>query len=375
MDLSITDPGYCSAAQKLAQRAEDLWAQLNSTDVNQYLGLTEWPVSNPATCTFLSEYIGAIVRDTTINSMRADDLYDVDKNRSRYAPAANYKSTASIYQQLLPAQLILTPHFWKEFAIVASHRQFLNHRLLQPSVNPVSGTEWFDPDRFHSQFCTAVIELKNHWIGFNIEVPILQNGPLVMGLTDDEYRFLPLWAGGLDDGTGGVYQSEIPDADRGFPIGPGPSFHTGETIGDDDDDGRSTIDGAATVATGTGTVTMTEGRSVIAAPPQTEGSDAGTLNIAISRVSLTAAQYLSAASAEGENWEFRTTTQEAAVPASSADEFDWSISDMSDDLDNFDDFDEDDFDEDDNDDNNDGAVNDETNNNDNANADTAEKDY
>ncbi len=47
-------------------------------------------------------------------------------------------------------------------------------------------------------------------------------------LTDDEYKFLPLWADGLDDGSGGVFQEEIPLAAKG-PIGPGPSFHTGST--------------------------------------------------------------------------------------------------------------------------------------------------
>jgi hypothetical protein len=47
-------------------------------------------------------------------------------------------------------------------------------------------------------------------------------------LTEDEYKFLPLWAGGMDDGSGGVFQEEIPLAEKG-PIGPGPSFHTGST--------------------------------------------------------------------------------------------------------------------------------------------------
>lgn len=47
-------------------------------------------------------------------------------------------------------------------------------------------------------------------------------------LSDDEYKFLPLWAGGADDGTGGVFTEDIPSAERG-PIGPGPGFHTGST--------------------------------------------------------------------------------------------------------------------------------------------------
>ncbi|KUJ06396.1 uncharacterized protein LY89DRAFT_726581 [Mollisia scopiformis] len=49
-------------------------------------------------------------------------------------------------------------------------------------------------------------------------------------LTDDEYKFLPLFAGGTDDGTGGVFEDAIPAAEKG-PSGPGPAFHTGSTMG------------------------------------------------------------------------------------------------------------------------------------------------
>jgi hypothetical protein len=47
-------------------------------------------------------------------------------------------------------------------------------------------------------------------------------------LSEEEYKYLPLWAGGMDDGSGGVFEQEIPPAEKG-PIGPGPSFHTGST--------------------------------------------------------------------------------------------------------------------------------------------------
>ncbi|KAH8755925.1 hypothetical protein BGZ57DRAFT_859686 [Hyaloscypha finlandica] len=47
-------------------------------------------------------------------------------------------------------------------------------------------------------------------------------------LSDEEYKYLPLWAGGMNDGSGGVFEQEIPPAEKG-PIGPGPAFHTGST--------------------------------------------------------------------------------------------------------------------------------------------------
>ncbi|PBP15687.1 hypothetical protein BUE80_DR013582 [Diplocarpon rosae] len=64
-------------------------------------------------------------------------------------------------------------------------------------------------------------------------------------LSDDEYKYLPLWANGLDDGSGGVFETELPPAERGGPVGPGPGYHTGSTVnssrastelGFDDDD-------------------------------------------------------------------------------------------------------------------------------------------
>ena len=49
-------------------------------------------------------------------------------------------------------------------------------------------------------------------------------------LTENEWKFLPLWAGGLDDGTGHVFSNEpveaIPDAAFSTP---GPSIHTGDS--------------------------------------------------------------------------------------------------------------------------------------------------
>ena len=48
-------------------------------------------------------------------------------------------------------------------------------------------------------------------------------------LTHDEFKYLPLWAGGDDDGTGGVFDASLPPASMG-PIGPGPSYHTGFSV-------------------------------------------------------------------------------------------------------------------------------------------------
>ena len=52
---------------------------------------------------------------------------------------------------------------------------------------------------------------------------------LLPSLNSPEMDFLPIWANGLDDGSGGVFQDTIPPAEMG-PSEPGPAYHTGHTI-------------------------------------------------------------------------------------------------------------------------------------------------
>jgi hypothetical protein len=72
----------------------------------------------------------------------------------------------------------------------------------------------------------------------------------LLNLDDEQYKFLPLWAGGLNDGTGGVFAGMVPEAPAGAgPAGPGPSFHTGYSMGslestEMDFDRSSTIGGS-----------------------------------------------------------------------------------------------------------------------------------
>jgi len=62
----------------------------------------------------------------------------------------------------------------------------------------------------------------------NSEVDFCSLTDTLLCLTD-EFKYLPLWAGGDDDGTGGVFDPSLPPANMG-PIGPGPSYHTGFSV-------------------------------------------------------------------------------------------------------------------------------------------------
>ncbi|RSL58045.1 hypothetical protein CEP54_008034 [Fusarium duplospermum] len=67
------------------------------------------------------------------------------------------------------------------------------------------------------------------WLRDEIEPPLNLTRHLLLTLTNNEMKFLPLWAGGCDDGSGGVFQDLLPPTTWGA-NGPGPGYHTGRTI-------------------------------------------------------------------------------------------------------------------------------------------------
>ncbi|CCT64114.1 uncharacterized protein FFB20_03917 [Fusarium fujikuroi] len=69
------------------------------------------------------------------------------------------------------------------------------------------------------------------WRRENFWPPLNLTRHLLLTLTENELKYLPLWCGGNDDGSGGVFGDAIPSADLLVaPNGPGPGFHTGYTI-------------------------------------------------------------------------------------------------------------------------------------------------
>ena len=85
------------------------------------------------------------------------------------------------------------------------------------------------------------------WVPQELDWSVLTD--TLLCLTDEENKYLPLWAGGNEDGSGGVYDAIIPPAATGAgPSGPGPAYHTGFTINsatstEADFDDESTIAG------------------------------------------------------------------------------------------------------------------------------------
>jgi hypothetical protein len=132
--------------------------------------------------------------------------------------------------------------FWSEFDEVTSQGD--THPLLEPQ--PVSDP---DPRLISDPQPSVALEYFHHHINvsslfINIEKQLsmlcykmISKGEqdwsalcdTLLCLDENEYKYLPLWAGGMDDGSGGVFEEMIPPANKG-PIGPGPSYHTGSTL-------------------------------------------------------------------------------------------------------------------------------------------------
>lgn len=102
--------------------------------------------------------------------------------------------------------------------------------------------EDFDVAQFVEQVFYALRTLCDRVLdrgGHDSNVPFYLSDHLLLSLNESELNYLPIWADGLDDGSGGVFQEAIPPAEMG-PSEPGPSYHTGHTIGTDASTGTMT---------------------------------------------------------------------------------------------------------------------------------------
>ncbi|KAI1335461.1 hypothetical protein F5Y15DRAFT_250214 [Xylariaceae sp. FL0016] len=194
-----------------------------------------------------------------------------------------------LYERMEPAQRLMTTCFWHTLQKILGNNERIHLNLYDdvakfeasptPFVISYRGADKidapaatatlagmtqginFDLDRFSAQLNQAINRLCDTWAPHEraLEIPIARTPHLALGLSELEFKYLPLWADGLDDGSGAVYQPEVPDAVAG-PICPGPSYHTGGTIATD----ISSIAPSICTATAGETATLSEGRSVAA---------------------------------------------------------------------------------------------------------------
>lgn len=238
----------------------------------------------------LLSYKNYILRKAEVGPPSNNQQRDFDRDRRCYVPRTAWNPTSLLYSGFTATQRLLTPCFWDWLSDDAedahgTHKpsEFLsvlvsafNDKVEEAAyllrfdgdfsfANP-SGLLHFNLQQFRHEFSAAMDRLRGTWTRPSLEAPLHRTNHLALGLSDDEFQFLPLWAGGLDDGTGGVFEPAVPDAELG-PIGPGPAYHTGDTVATDDDAssvGRPSDDAAPSRRAST--ATLTAGRSIAAVP-------------------------------------------------------------------------------------------------------------
>lgn len=93
-------------------------------------------------------------------------------------------------------------------------------------------------------------------------------------LEDTEYKFLPIWANGNDDGSGGVYNDEVPSAYGGFTTA-GPDVHTSTGSSTASSDGYELVGSQSDNSTRNTSTIVNDGRSSVLHPGRTYAMSEG----------------------------------------------------------------------------------------------------
>lgn len=226
-------------------------------------------------CKELLNFLHTMVEDVDGTSFRSDTETNTENSRLCYVPRSRFSSYFSVWHSLSTLQRGMLTDYWRRFSdtiwawtsthsskttlwpATASIKRLsvavdkLNSSLQLASKKdmfpPLTGcTYQLDLDLLKIELATKLVGISRSWAyskavgtaavaadtpwdAADLEIPISRSLHLVLGLTGEEFKYLPLWAGGLDDGTGGVFHEPLPDAEMG-PIGPGPAYHTGYSV-------------------------------------------------------------------------------------------------------------------------------------------------
>lgn len=136
--------------------------------------------------------------------------------RERFAPGAKYPFGAIKLYSAVDAAIM---------EIDEEERDWL--RITKPPFE-----EWLSVERLYSQMQDFIKPVASTWMREGLVAQLNLTRHLLLTMSINETKYLPLWADGSNDGTGGVFENEIPHAHMG-PSGPGPAFHTGLTEASD----------------------------------------------------------------------------------------------------------------------------------------------
>lgn len=225
--------------KSLVDRVQGTYEDLRLGPVLESLDIPAWPrlqhIGHSSTddmqqqFAVAAEYLHGLIGHSTMSSLvkSADKRCEsYDEDRRCYVPRDKLVTTAKIYDELLPAQMLLTPIFWyrllnyinnwsafRDFQSPAyvTRRETLSQILESINTTFVAvssrgtGSSWedplkcFSPEEFHAQLCAAVRAFAEQWTLCDLEVPLVRTRHLCLYLSESEFKYLPQWAGGKND--------------------------------------------------------------------------------------------------------------------------------------------------------------------------------
>ncbi|KAI4217962.1 MAG: hypothetical protein L6R36_009193 [Xanthoria steineri] len=204
--------------------------------------LTCWPEQNSAWRAKLShDQKELLVRMHYVEEVRCDYLDDLVTRCRRGRTSSQWSSTGMLkplqYQKRFPR-----PDPWPARVREASDAQAPENPVYKDSGN--SGGANKDPGLLYDacgidlderillgQIEDYILSICHQMLGppdlFNREEPMRPvMTPSLVCLDEAEWKYLPLYAGGYDDESGGVFNDDVPMAEAGFSTA-GPGVHTG----------------------------------------------------------------------------------------------------------------------------------------------------
>lgn len=196
----------------------------------------------------------------------------IASQRDHYIYKHERDSLKHLYENLSYSQRVLTPFFWENLysqcswnspgkgpLVLSTYNGYTmkdyaqryislwkaanlstpnsQPHLAKAESRPTHFSKFWDEfnlHQFETEVFAAVLTLCDRVLckGYSENEPFqffLSDHLLLPSLSSKEMNFLPMWAGGCDDGSGGVFQDPVPPAEMG-PSEPGPAYHTGHTL-------------------------------------------------------------------------------------------------------------------------------------------------
>ncbi|KAJ4320978.1 hypothetical protein N0V84_005559 [Fusarium piperis] len=274
-------------AMALVERVSAIDAELRNPDLFDFWDIEEWnklreveqflendksPLSEKALYSIrllkkaLIDEVQSAYETTMFLGSSHAALNSIDKDRLLSVEPRQFEKTSFVMSTFDPIQLLLCSITYNEFGTLLDDRRYRDSKcmlsgflrttyrqltteafqslrgFILSAPAQVQSTrlalyvhEWLSQEPTVWLDCIergvkdALRPMTLSWVRHDIEPPLNLTRHLLLTLTNNEMKYLPLWAGGCDDGSGGVFQDLLPPTSWGA-NGPGPGYHTGRTI-------------------------------------------------------------------------------------------------------------------------------------------------